>query len=302
MRMTALALPVVAATALLLAGCAPTPPPTSWVSKSGSQAVFLDWTDSNGTINGTAQVASAQPSSASEPVKVTSVAVSGTEAGGKVTLRFGGAILGTSASGTIDSGTMSLDTSSDAGSATAKFAPGSSHDFNSAVSKMKSVTLAAQEKQAEDQDHAALTQGISDLSDERGTLHADLVTLKTDSAVLARALIAQQQATPSTSKCVSDDTENSYTDLYNATSDAASTLTDDTSTASSDYAAAQATLQGLYGVPMAEYTSDQADTAGTLEAYVAAANKKIVAASNYADDVDSQSESLDAKVDSTESC
>lgn len=95
---------------ITLVGCSAVTQPTSWMHADGGRATFLSWTNTNGTLKGTAEFASMgdTTSASGPPVIKSSVPISGTEANGKISLRIGGSSTRQSVRGTIDSGSLRL--------------------------------------------------------------------------------------------------------------------------------------------------------------------------------------------------
>lgn len=93
-----------------LAGCSVVKQPNSWMYADGVSATFISWTNTKGSLTGTAEFASmADPTSASGPPVITSsVPISGSEADGKISLRFGRGSDQLTVRGTINDGSLRL--------------------------------------------------------------------------------------------------------------------------------------------------------------------------------------------------
>jgi hypothetical protein len=166
----------VLALVVTLAGCTLLKQPTSWMFANDSGAIYLSWTDANGTLAGTAQSSAAGDASTStgDPVTTTSVQLSGTEADGKISLRLGGSILGTSVSGTIDNGSLVLQVPdpSGGGMTSETFRPASPADFNTKVSEISTRVQSQRRAAAAAQANATLAAQLDVIPDEVSNVQA----------------------------------------------------------------------------------------------------------------------------------
>ena len=171
------------------------------MSADASGITFLTWTNANGTLEGTAEYAKAgdTASTSSDPVTATTLQLSGTESDGKVSLRIGGSILGTSLSGTINNTSLVLQVPNSSGGAVGfqTFTPASVTDFNNKVSALSSDI----QNQRSD---AAAAQLKQDFADALNAVSDDETAVRSASTALASATTTAQSAAANLTTLVSN--------------------------------------------------------------------------------------------------
>ena len=169
-----------------LAGCS-SQPPTTWIGKSASQVLMLDWVDANGSISGTADVTDATKTDSGDPTLTTTVQVTGTESGGKISLRFGGSILGVSASGSISGNSLTLG-------AIGTLKPGTSEDYSKATTALASSVTRTRNDAAQAQAAADLASATTALDSAMDAVSGDVSRAKKEKHRAALALAKFQTA------------------------------------------------------------------------------------------------------------
>jgi hypothetical protein len=226
-RLTAL----VAMLALMAsAGCSLLKQPTSWMYADESSVIFLSWTNASGTLEGTAQIVAAgdTTSTSGSPVTSTNAQLTGTESDGKISLRIGGSILGTSLGGTIDNSSLTLDIPSKTGGVSSDtFKPASAADFNSKVSELAVRIQEQRDANASARGQKELAAQVTALPQAEAGVQAAAAKL---SAATAAASTAISNLGSLTSKAVSSGCSNSAASdkaiaAYETTTSAAYDLT-----------------------------------------------------------------------------
>jgi hypothetical protein len=156
-----------------------------------SGVTFLSWTNADGKMEGTAQFAAAgdTSSSSSDLVNSSSAQLSGTESDGKISLRIGGSILGTSVSGTIDNSTLVLQVPDSSGGriTSDSFKPATADDFNKKVAALSS--------HVQDQRNAAASaQADRELASYLDALPVEVSAVQSQSSALVAASSKAQSA------------------------------------------------------------------------------------------------------------
>jgi hypothetical protein len=174
MKKIAITAAVILAASIALSGCAALgPQPTTWLATDSGNVDYLSWTNTNGTLSGTAQLTEASTGGSGDPATSSTEQVSGTESSGNITLRFGGSILGTSLSGTIDNQTLTLNGTGSSGPETITFHPGSFNDYKSAISRLAATVTKSRNTAAAAAMKAQITSDIASLSSEQTDVSND---------------------------------------------------------------------------------------------------------------------------------
>jgi len=128
-----------------------------YLASSSSETIFIEFTNSNGSLSGTVQ--DAYLSSDGSQVETDSGSISGTVSGSNITLTVSAGVLGNSnISGTLQSSTLVLSVPQSNGElAAVTFEPASVADYNNAVSTLQSSAseTAAAQQQAQARQQAA---------------------------------------------------------------------------------------------------------------------------------------------------
>lgn len=195
-----------------------------------SSVIFLSWTNANGTLEGTAQIVAAgdTTSTSGSPVTPTNAQLTGTESDGKISLRIGGSILGTSLGGTIDNTALTLDIPSKTGGVSSDtFKPASAADFNAKVSELAVRIQQQRDANASARGQKELAAQVTALPPAEAGVQAAAAKL---SAATAAASTAISNLGSLTSKAVSSGCSNSAASdkaiaAYETTTSAAYDLT-----------------------------------------------------------------------------
>ncbi len=118
-------------------------PPGNFLYSSSTEAIFLAWVNTNGSLSGQTQDAKVQFTNGSEQVSSTHGSFTGTLTNGQVNLNFGG-FLGFSSNitGTYDGTTLTLNfPTTNGGVGSFPFVPATNEDFTFQLSRVIPLTL-----------------------------------------------------------------------------------------------------------------------------------------------------------------
>lgn len=109
---------------------------SSWITKDADEVLFVQWVESDGSITGTLEISNRQSSKAGISLQTNHLDISGTVSNGKISLDTGSSLV-SRLTGTVDGDRMELTYPEGSKLVQLVFTPGTSSDYNSAVSALK---------------------------------------------------------------------------------------------------------------------------------------------------------------------
>ena len=111
--------------------------PSSWVSSTTSEVVFIQWTEATGNLSGSLQTADLNSDTSGDPVKTNTASITGVISNGNITINADGSTL----TGKIDNSHLVLNIASGSEIIPLSFDPGTPNDFNRGVSTLTQIFM-----------------------------------------------------------------------------------------------------------------------------------------------------------------